>query len=122
VRLLLIVIATVSAVAPCAADPAKASRSPEMIYRAYESPKGTVEMLANARKDGSTLHLADIAVYPRGAKKLELGMRDLLLLKNQLLSEARAEGFSKVHITGTRLTGAKPGKHPDLWFEVPPAR
>ena len=92
-----------------------------MIYRSYHSPKGTLELLADAHPEGTTLHLKDIAVYPRGAKKIALGMRELFRLKNELTAEARGHGYTKLHITGLRLTGAKPGKTPDLWFDLGPA-
>lgn len=115
-RLLLALAALLALVDPSAAAPRA-----ELFQRAYTSKKGTVDLLAESRADGKTLHLSDIAIYPRGAKKLELGMHDLLRLKNHLLADAHAQGFSKLHVTGTRLTGAKPGKTPDLWFDVAPS-
>ena len=108
--------------APCAAAPVNAvppaPREGEMIHRRYESPKGAVELLADAHPEGRTLHLKDIVVYPAGAKKIELGMRDLLKFRKQLVAETRAQGYTTLHITGTRLTGAKPGKTPDVWLDL----
>jgi hypothetical protein len=52
-----------------------------IVYRKFTLPSGTVEAMADAVIEGTTLHLKDVAVYPLGAQKLELGagvMKSLL--------------------------------------------
>lgn len=75
-------------------------------------------MAAETIIDAKTLHLKDIAVYPKGAGNLELGAKEVLAVKNQLISEAKAMGFDKLRISGTRYSGAKPGKVVDVTFDL----
>ena len=75
-------------------------------------------MAAETVIDGRTLHLKDIAVYPKGAGSLQLGPREVMALRSQLAAEARAMGFERLRITGTRLTGANPGKTVDITIEL----
>jgi RHS repeat-associated protein len=88
--------------------------SGEIIVQEFTTSKGTIEMAAEAVIDGSTLHLKEIAVYPRGAEAFELGTREVIALRNQLAAQARGMGFETLRITGTRLTGANPGKIVDV--------
>ena len=100
--------------------PMRLPRNGDLLLRTYQSSKGPVDLLAETHTEGKTLHLSGIAIYPRGDTKLELGMRELLRLKSQLTADVHALGYTKLHITGKRLTGAKPGKTPDLWFDTAP--
>ena len=56
------------------------------------------------------LKLKDIAVFPRGSEKLDIGAREVIGIRDQLASDAAAQGFRRLRITGERLTGANPGK------------
>jgi len=75
-------------------------------------------MIADAFIDGANLHLKDIAVYPIGAKSFDLGLREVVQLKNQLVAEARELGFETLRITGERLTGANPGHVVDIFINL----
>lgn len=75
-------------------------------------------MAAETVISGRTLHLKDIAIYPRGAAGLQLGPREVMALRNQLAAEARAMGFEQLRITGTRLSGASPGKSVDIIMDL----
>jgi hypothetical protein len=49
---------------------------------------------------------------------LSLGTREVAALRNQLAAEARGLGFEQLRITGTRLTGANPGKVVDVVIDL----
>lgn len=90
----------------------------DVIFREFQSSRGLLDVAAEVRIQGGTLHLKDIAVYPRGAESLTLGPREVLTLRNQLAREAADLGFDQLRITGTRLTGANPGKQPDMLIDL----
>ena len=75
-------------------------------------------MLAQVDIEGKTLHLRDIAIYPKGTQRIDIGARDVLALRQQLADEAKQMGFEKLHITGLRYSGANPGKEVDLWIDL----
>jgi hypothetical protein len=77
-----------------------------------------LDVAAEAQVVGQTLHLKDIAVFPRGADALNLGTREVMALHNQLAQEARALGFDQLRITGTRITSANPGKAVDVLIDL----
>jgi len=93
-------------------------KSGDIIVREFATTKGTVEMAAETVINGRTLHLKDIAVYPRGAEAFELGTREVMTLRNQLAAQAREMGFDTLQITGKRLTGANPGKIVDVTIDL----
>jgi hypothetical protein len=77
-----------------------------------------LDVAAEAQVVGRTLHLKDIAVFPRGADALSLGTREVAALRNQLAAEARALGFDQLRITGTRVSGANPGRAVDVIIDL----
>jgi hypothetical protein len=93
-------------------------KSGEIITREFASSGGPVEMAAEAIINGRTLHLKDIAVFPKGAEKLDIGMKEVLRLRAQLADEVAGMGFDTLRITGTRLTGANPGKAVDMTIDL----
>lgn len=93
-------------------------KSGEIITREFASSGGRVEMAAEAIINGRSLHLKDIAVFPRGAESLDIGMREVLRLRGQLADEVAGMGFDSLRITGKRLTGANPGKVVDMTIDL----
>ena len=75
-------------------------------------------MVAEVVTNGRTLHLKDIAVFPRGAESFSLGAGEVATLRNQLAAEARSLGFEHLRITGQRISGANPGKAVDLLIDL----
>jgi hypothetical protein len=84
----------------------------------FSPPKGTIEMLAETSIKGKTLHLKDVAIYPKGVQKLQIGHREVAALRDQLANEAKKLGFKKLRITGHRYTGANKGKDVDLIIDL----
>ena len=85
-------------------------RSGDVILRELQTSKGILDVAAEAQVVGRTLHLKDIAVFPRGAEALSLGTREVMALRTQLAAEARVLGFDQLRITGTRITWGQPGQ------------
>ena len=79
----------------------------------------TIELLAEPIAEGETLHLKDIAVYPRAADTADIGTRAVRMIRNRLATRARRAGFSKLRVTGTRLSGAKKGRSVDVTIDLP---
>lgn len=78
-----------------------------------------VELLAEVEIDGPLLHLRDLAVYPAGAGVVSVGLVALLgAARSQLLPAIRAAGFDRLRVTGTRLSGASPGRIVDLTIDL----
>jgi hypothetical protein len=69
--------------------------------------RATIELLGEPIAEGETLHLKEIAVYPRATDTADIGARAVLTIRNQLTARVRRAGFSKLRVTGTRLSGAK---------------
>jgi RHS repeat-associated protein len=90
----------------------------EIIVKEFPTSKGVLEMAAEVAIEGTTLHLKDIAVYPRNADSFKLGTREMISLRNQLAAAAKSMGFTKLRITGTRFSGANPGKNPDVTVDL----
>ncbi len=92
--------------------------SGDVITREFKTAKGIVDLAAEAVVQGRGLLLKDIAVYPRGAGSLRLGAAEVLAMREQLANEARALGFEELRITGTRFSGANPGKAVDVTIHL----
>jgi hypothetical protein len=90
----------------------------ELFERWYETPDGTLDVLAEVVVDGSRLELRDIAVYPRSADRLDVRAERLLGWLRELENEARSAGFAELRITGTRLSGARPGRRVDVTIRL----
>ena len=93
-------------------------KSGEIITREFASSGGPVEMAAEVIINGRSLHLKDIAVFPKGAEKLDIGLKEVMRLRGQLADEVAGMGFDSLRITGRRLTGANPGKAVDMTIDL----
>ena len=91
-----------------------------LFERSYKIGDETIELLAEVEIDGSTLHLRDVAVFPAGTRRADVGAAAVLrVLRSELLPELRSFGYTLVRITGTRLSGSGPGRSLDLTVEIP---
>ena len=93
-------------------------QSGDVIYRQFQTPSGPIEMLAEVDIAGTTLHLKDIAIYPKGAGQARLGARQVMALRDQLAGEAAKLGFESLRISGLRYSGARPGKYVDIVIDL----
>ena len=80
--------------------------------REFSTSQGSVGILANAKTEGTVLHLTDAAVYPmaNGTLTNAVGNKQMLQALKQLGAQAKGMGYTQVIIEGTRLTGANPGR------------
>lgn len=90
----------------------------ELYERSFDTPAGRIDVLAEIVVDGSTIELRDIAVYPRGAHRLTVAPGELLGWARLALAEMADAGFEQLRVTGTRLTGASPGRRVDLTIRL----
>ena len=90
----------------------------DVILRELDTSQGILDVAAEVEIKGGTLHLKGIAIFPRGSENLDLGPREVLALRSKLAQEAADLGFDKLRISGTRVTGANPGKQPDLLIDL----
>lgn len=78
-----------------------------------------IQILAEVRRAGTQLHLKDLAVYPVSDAPVIIGPSALLrALREDVLSELRAEGVHRVRVTGERLSGASPGRMVVLTIQI----
>ena len=77
--------------------------------RSFETPVGTI---------GPRIELRDFAVYPRGSVRLTVPPSELLGWARLARSELADAGFEELRVTGTRLTGAGPGRKLDLTIRL----
>lgn len=79
-----------------------------------------VELLAEIEIADTTLHLRDVAIYLAGAERASVGAGALLsAARNDLLPAVQEAGFQQLRITGTRLSGRRPGRRVDFVIELP---
>jgi hypothetical protein len=89
----------------------KTIKNGDLIHREYKTASGIVEILGEARVRGDVLKIKDIAIYPKGADKLQLSPKEINDIKNQLINEVSSQGYRRLRITGHRVSGANPGKN-----------
>ncbi len=85
--------------------------SGELFECRLETEVGAIEVLAEVRVDGTLIELHDIVVYPATDHALAVGAASLLsAARSQVFSEFVLLGFETLLVTGTRLTGSRPGR------------
>jgi hypothetical protein len=90
-----------------------------LFERRFEVEGSVIELLAEVELAEATLHLRDIAIFPAGAERTRVGAAALFrVLRRELLPEVRSYGFTTLRITGTRLSGAGPGRKVDLTIHL----
>ena len=78
-----------------------------------------IEVLAEVVVSEQVLHLRDISIFPTGTGQASVGAAALLrALRRELIPQIRAEGFRRLRITGTRLSGARPGRTLDITIDL----
>ena len=90
----------------------------DLYERSFETPAGTIDVLAEIVVTGRRIDLRDIAVYPRSSIRLTVPPSELLGWARLALSELADAGFDELRVTGTRLTGVRPGRRLDLTFRL----
>ena len=78
-------------------------------------------MLAEVVVEGDTIHLKDVAIFPRTAEPLTSLNREILAARTRLARDARQLGFKHLRITGKRVptsSSAKPGKEIDVTIDL----
>ncbi len=76
----------------------------------FKTVAGEVGLLAEVEIVADTLWLKDIAVYPTHVNELHIGQTEVKKCLLQIEEWARIEGFRRLRITGTRMSGASKGR------------
>lgn len=78
-----------------------------------------VELLAEVTVEGPTIHLRDVAIFPAGTDRATVGAAALLhAIRQELGVELRSAGYQRLRVTGTRLSGASPGRTVDIEIDL----
>ncbi len=93
-------------------------RTGDLLHRSFQTPQGEVEILAEIVVEDTAIHLDDVAIYPKGTDRLELGLHEVLAIRNALANELRQQGFDRLRISGMRYSGARPGKLVNLVIDL----
>ncbi|MCG6158092.1 hypothetical protein [Rubinisphaera margarita] len=91
----------------------------DLFERTFNTSEGTLGFLAEVEVQGGTLILRDVAIY--GPRPLTGMLNDVLAARSKIIDEARAMGFQKLQITGTRVQGsssANPGHCIDITIDL----
>ncbi|HET7489284.1 MAG TPA: hypothetical protein VFJ85_15235 [Acidimicrobiales bacterium] len=99
-------------------DPS-AIRSGDLFEWATVAAGVRVELLAEVEIEATTLHLRDVAVFPVGVDRAVVGARALVAAaRAELFPGLRAAGFTRLRVTGERLTGPRRGRIVDLTIDL----
>jgi RHS repeat-associated protein len=112
------VVASALTPGPGGEMPSIASPISGEIMHEVATAKGSIGILANATTKGTTLTLADAAVYPMAAGKLSLGTKEVLGALKQFGGQLKDQGYTQLIIQGVRATGANPGKKVELILDL----
>ena len=78
-----------------------------------------IELLAEVETDGTTLHFKDIAVFPAGVDRAEVGLGPLVVAaRRDLFPRIRSGGYQRLRVTAVRRSGARPGRIVDLSIDL----
>jgi RHS repeat-associated protein len=108
-----------------AADAALTASAPTIVNpfvgifeRTFATKAGEVGLLAQAETRGTTLILKDIAVYPNGASKVNVGLTTVRSALTSIQNEAAAKGYTSLVIQGVRYSGAAVGKAVEMTIDL----
>ncbi len=86
--------------------------------RVFGTSQGPVGLLGDAQVVDRTFTLRNIAVYPYGAGSLDIGIGSVRAGLRALQEELAGMGYEQLEISGTRLTGANPGREVFMRFDL----
>jgi hypothetical protein len=75
------------------------------IYRhPMDTPAGRIRTWATVSVEGSTVTLNDVGIYPErpGDPAIEIGLRELVRLRDEVAAYAALAGYETLHITAVR--------------------
>jgi hypothetical protein len=99
--------------------PSERFRSGTLFEWAVDIGDVRIEVLAEIVVEAQVLHLRDIAIFPTGAGRASVGAAAVMrALRRELIREIRADGFRRLRISGTRLSGARPGRTLDITIDL----
>lgn len=88
------------------------------VYMSFQTSKGAVGVSGELVPNGSQLLLKDVAIYPEGADRLNIGFSQVAQIRDAVAAEAEAQGYTSLRITGQRFSGANYGKPIDITIQL----
>jgi hypothetical protein len=82
----------------------------ELSRYSFWTSKGLLDTMAETEVSGSTVILKDPAVYSGDGMRIHVGVRVMLEIVRQIEALAKLQGFTRLQLTGQRLSGATPGR------------
>jgi hypothetical protein len=82
----------------------------ESYDRTFDLPEGQVAVMADIFVFGDLVELRDLSVYPVGEDVLSIGSEQVRQIYRKIEDYARQAGFTRLRITGERLSGASRGR------------
>jgi hypothetical protein len=70
--------------------------------------------MADILVEDNRIELRDLIIYPVGVEKLQAGVRYMLFVRREIEMDIRAMGYTRLTITGDRISGASPGRKVSL--------
>jgi len=89
-----------------------------IFLHSYKSSSGPLDVIAEVVIKGRSIHLRDIAIFPRSDAVWKLGHKEVVELRGRMIDEFRALGFDSLRVSGKRITGANPGKEVDVTIDL----
>ncbi len=95
-----------------------AFRNGERVQRFVETAQGQIEVMYRVNIQDRVLHLDRVSVFPKFAERVNAGNAGVRAGIRTLMGEARAQGFETLRITGSRVSGANPGRVQDMVIDL----
>jgi hypothetical protein len=82
----------------------------ESYHRFFDLPMGRIGVMADIHVEDDLIELRDLIIYPIGVETLHAGVKQMLFVRREIEIEIRAMGYTRLTITGDRISGASPGR------------
>ncbi len=79
----------------------------EIVYQVLPTKVGWISFSAEVSVEGTVLRLTEIDYKPLHTKTLLLGVRENLQLRELIVAQARAEGYTRVVFDGVRIVAGR---------------
>lgn len=88
---------------------------PELWEWSFDVEGAVIDVLAEKTLVGDTVHLSDVAIYPRAVTAATVGAAAVLrVARNELPRLFDATAVRQIVVSGVRLSGANPGRRVEI--------
>ena len=90
----------------------------DYITKSFNIGDEVIEIGGQASIKGKHITLEGTAIFPVGKKTADIGRQGVIELRDKVAKEFKSLGFEKLTIQGERISGANPGKLPDITIDL----